>query len=119
MSSKRTYEERIREKDDRMQKAKEKAKQYEAQKKQLEKMQKAADRKARTKRLIEIGGAVESVLGRSFREDDHLRLMNFLKQQEANGGFFTKAMERPIPRTAKEKTAEPKTVVAEETDIPA
>ena len=56
-------------------------------------MQEAADRKARTKRLIEIGGAVESVLGRPFREDDHLRLMNFLKQQEANGGFFSDTSE--------------------------
>ena len=118
MGNKRTYEERIREKDDRMQKAREKAKQYEAQKKQLEKMQKAADRKARTKRLIEIGGAVESVLGRPFREDDHLRLMNFLKQQEANGSFFTKAMEKPIPRIAKEKASEPMIVVTEEADIP-
>ena len=117
MGSKRTYEERIREKDDRMQKAREKAKQYEAQKKQLEKMQKAADRKARTKRLIEIGGAVESVLGRAFREDDHLRLMNFLKQQEANGGFFTKAMEKPIPRASKERGVEPENHSETETDI--
>ena len=36
MASKRSLEERIREKDERMQKALEKAKQYEAQKKQLE-----------------------------------------------------------------------------------
>lgn len=100
MGSKKTIEERIRDTDDRMQKAKEKAKQYEARKRQLEKQQKEKNRKARTKRLIEIGGTVESVLGRPFAEGDNIRLMNFLKQQEANGSYFSKAMENPLPKGA-------------------
>ena len=100
MGSKKTIEERIRETDDRMLKAKEKAKQYEVRKRQLEKQQKEKDRKARTKRLIEIGGAVESVLGRPFGDGDHIRLMNFLKQQEANGSYFTKAMEKPLQKVS-------------------
>ena len=97
MASKRSYEERIREKDERMQQLLLKAKQYEAQKKQLEKQQKEAEHKARTHRLITIGGVVESVLGRPFAEGDNLRLMNFLKTQERNGGYFTKAMNKDLP----------------------
>lgn len=95
MASKRSLEERIREKDERMQKALEKAKQYEAQKKQLEQRQKEADRKARAHRLIEIGAAAESVLGREFVTGDIERFMNFLKTQERNGSFYSKAMQKP------------------------
>lgn len=84
MASKRSLEERIREKDERMQKALEKAKQYEAQKKQLEQRQKEVDRKARAHRLIEIGAAAESVLGREFVTGDIERFLNFLKTQERN-----------------------------------
>ena len=113
MSSQRTLEERILEKDARMQKAMEKARQYAAQKRQLERRQKEADRKLRTRRLIEIGASVESVLGREFVEDDIIRLMNFLKQQEKNGGFFSKAMEKPVP-ARKETTVVPEPVQMEE-----
>ena len=107
MASKRSYEERIREKDERMQQLLLKAKQYEAQKKQLEKQQKEADRKARTHRLITIGGVVESVLGRTFTEGDDLRLMNFLKAQERNGGYFTKAMNKDLPTGTQGKEGKP------------
>ena len=50
------------------------------------------ERKKRTRRLIELGGIVESVLGRDTTEEDKMRLLNFLKRQETNGRFFTKAM---------------------------
>jgi len=50
------------------------------------------ERKARTRRLIEIGGAVESVLGRPIEKEDLVRLIGFLKQQEERGGYFTRAM---------------------------
>ncbi|MBO6241567.1 MAG: DUF3847 domain-containing protein [Butyrivibrio sp.] len=95
--SKKSIEERIGAKDDEIQKYLEKADQLKAQKKMLEKQKKEADRKARTKRLIEIGGTVESVLGREFTDDDKIRLMNFLKAQERNGKYFTKAMEKELP----------------------
>ena len=78
MASKKSLEERIKEKNERMQKALEKAKQYEAQKKQLEQRQKEADRKARNHRLIQIGAAAESILGRTFEEGDLERFLNFL-----------------------------------------
>lgn len=98
MPSKKSFEERIAELDSRAQNAFEKAKQYEAQKRNLEKRKKAEDRKKRTHRLIEIGAAVESLMDRPVQEGDELRLLNFLKKQEANGRFFTKAMEKPIPQ---------------------
>ena len=112
MASKRTLEERIRDKDERMQKALEKAKQYEAQKKQLEQRQKAEDRKARAHRLIQIGAAAENVLGREFVEGDIERFMNFLKLQERNGSFYTKALQKPAPSssTAKAKVRETATI---------
>ena len=98
MPSRKSFEERIAELDSRAQTAFEKAKQYEAQKRDLEKRKKAEDRKKRTHCLIEIGAAVESLMDRPVQEGDDLRLLNFLKKQEANGRFFTKAMEKPIPQ---------------------
>ena len=95
--SKKSIDERINAKDIEIQKAIEKANQLQAQKKLLEKQKKEADRKARTKRLIEIGASVESVLGRDFKDGDIIRLMNFLKAQERNGRYFTKAMEKELP----------------------
>ena len=75
MASKRTIDERIQEKDNMMQQLLTKAKQYEAQIRQLEKRKKEEERKARTHRLITIGGAVSAVLGRDFVEGDDMRLM--------------------------------------------
>ena len=45
-----------------------------------------------TKRLIEIGGTAESILGRPFQDDDLQKFANFLKQQEARGNYYSKAM---------------------------
>ena len=101
MAIKRTIDERIQEKDNMMQQLLTKAKQYEAQIRQLEKRKKEEERKARIHRLITIGGAVSAVLGRDFVEGDDMRLMNFLKQQERNGNYFSKAMNKGAPDTAK------------------
>ena len=54
MASKKSYDERIEE-------LKRKQEQLKAQEKALKKKQSAEERKQRTKRLIETGGAVESV----------------------------------------------------------
>jgi len=58
----------------------------------LIKKQNKEERKKRTKRLIELGGIIESVLGRPTVDEDKIRLLNFLKKQETNGKYFTKAM---------------------------
>ena len=70
--------------------------QLKAQEKALKKRQSEDARKKRTKRLIEMGGIVESVLGRETTDDDKIRLMNFLNKQETNGGFFSKAMNTTV-----------------------
>ena len=77
----------------------EKLKQYQAQRKQLERRKKEEERKIRTHRLIQIGGAVESVLGRAVTEEDIPKLIAFLKKQETNGRYFSKAMGAVRSRT--------------------
>ena len=99
--SKKSIEERIDIKDDEIQKLLERASQLKAQKKQLEQRKKAEDRKARTHSLIVMGGVVSSVLNRDFVEGDDMRLMNFLKTQERNGNYFSKAMNKGAPDTVK------------------
>jgi len=104
--SKKSFDERIDAKDSEIKKYREKAEQLMAQKKQLEKQKKDADRKARTRRLIVIGATVEKVLGREFRDDDDIRLASFLRLQEHNGGYFTKAMEKEITTDEKMQASE-------------
>ena len=78
----------------------EKAKKYAAQKRELQKRQKAEESRKRTHRLCVIGGAVESVLGCPIEEEDIPKLIGFLKRQEANGRYFSKAMQKEqIPET--------------------
>lgn len=92
--STKSYEERMLQLEKREQESLEKAKQYAAQKRELEKRKKAEESKKRTHRLCQIGGAVESVLGCAIEEEDIPKLVGFLKRQEANGKFFSKAMQK-------------------------
>lgn len=92
--AKRTVEERIAELDKRQQDMLEKASQLKAQKKELEKRYKEEQKKARTHRLCQIGGAVELVLGSTIEEADIPKLIGFLKRQEENGSYFSRAMGR-------------------------
>ena len=98
--STKSYEERLLEMERREQESLEKAKKYAAQKRELQKRQKAEESKKRTHRLCVIGGAVESVLGCPIEEEDIPKLVGFLKRQEANGKFFSKAMQKePVTDT--------------------
>ena len=65
-----------------------------AQRKELERRKKAEESKKRTHRLCQIGGAVESVLGCPIEEEDLPKMVGFLKRQETNGKFFSKAMQK-------------------------
>ena len=87
----RTYDERIDE-------LRKKQEQLKAQERDLMKRQSAEERKKRTRRLIELGGIVESILGRPTVDEDKIRFLNFLKKQEANGKFFSKAMNEKNPK---------------------
>ena len=98
--STKSYEERMLQLEKREQESLEKAKQYAAQKRELEKRKTAEESKKRTHRLCQIGGAVESVLGCAIEEEDIPKLVGFLKRQEANGKFFSKAMQKePVTDT--------------------
>jgi len=78
----------------------EKQKQLKAQERKLKAQQSAQERKERTHHLIEIGGAVYSVLSDDYREGDADKLIAFLKQQDQRGNYFSNAMGRtPIPKT--------------------
>ena len=98
--STKSYEERLLQLEKREQESLEKAKQYAVQKRELKKRQKDVETKKRTHRLCQIGGAVESVLGCPIEEEDLPKLIGFLKRQEANGKFFSKAMQKePVTNT--------------------
>ena len=83
--SQKSFDERIAE----LQKRQE---QLKAQERDLIKRHNAEERKKRTRRLIEIGGITESVLGRPLTDQDKVRFQYFLKLQEQRCGFFSKAM---------------------------
>ena len=91
-SQRKSYEERMGELEKKEQESIKKAKQYSAQKKALDRQFKEIERKKRTNRLCQIGGAVESVLGKEIEIEDIPKLIDFLNKQESNGRFFSKAM---------------------------
>ena len=88
----RDYDERIAELQEKQKQLQEKQKQLKEQEKILKARKSQQERKERTKHLIEIGGAVYSVLGRSYQDGDINRLIAFLKGQELRGNFFSSAM---------------------------
>ena len=69
-----------------------KLEQLKAQKRALQNREKKVAKKKRDHRLIEVGSSVESVLGRPIEKEDLPKLINFLKQQEARGNYFSNAM---------------------------
>lgn len=80
--------------EERIAKLQERQSQLKAQEKALKAKQSVAERKARTKRLIEIGGAVESVLGQPINKEDLPKLIKFLKDQDERGHYFSQAMDK-------------------------
>lgn len=79
-------------KQERLEELVEKQKQLKEQERKIRAQISADERKKRTKHLIEIGGAVYSVLGDSYQDGDVERLIAFLKGQEQRGKYFSKAM---------------------------
>lgn len=72
----------------------EKRKAIDEQIKRKQAQQNEKERKARTKRLIELGAVVESVLGRPVYQDELTLVKNFLEEQETRGQFFSKALKK-------------------------
>jgi CO dehydrogenase/acetyl-CoA synthase alpha subunit len=104
--SRKTLDERIRNCTSKEEEMLEKLKQYQAQRKQLEKRRKEEERKIRTRRLIQIGGAVELVLGRPVVEEEIPKLIAFLKKQESNGKYFSRAMQTEQNPQGKESSTQ-------------
>lgn len=90
--AKRTLQERVSEKDLQIEKKIQELKQLQEQRKKLESRKREDERKQRAHRLIEIGGAVESVLGHPIEEKDIPKLIRYLRNQEDRGRYFSKAM---------------------------
>ena len=111
--TRKTYEEQLKSNENEIQKHLNKVKELKEQQKGIRRRKKAADRNARTKRLVEIGAVAEKVLGREFMEGDNDRFMKFLKRQEYNGKFYSRAMNEQSESNPAESTAEP-----EEPELP-
>jgi len=92
MSERKNIEERLNE-------LKQKQAKLKAQEKMLMQKQSQQERKQRTKRLIEIGASVESILKKSLGEIDGIitkedlpALISFLQDQEDRGRYFSVAI---------------------------
>lgn len=82
--ARKTDNERLLELQQQIEKLKKKEKLIKARQSEME-------RKSRTKRLIEVGATVESVLKRPIEKEDLPKLKMFLEEQEKRGNFFSKA----------------------------
>lgn len=78
--------------DERLEELQKRQAQLKEQERALRQRKTADERKKRTRRLIELGGIVESVLERETTDEDKIKLLNFLKMQERNGKYFSRAM---------------------------
>jgi hypothetical protein len=87
MKSTRPLDERVTEKQLRLEEMLKKAKQYEAQLKQLEARQKDEERRKRNHRLIEIGASVESITQAPIEGESLIRLISYLQRLEARDDF--------------------------------
>lgn len=111
MSSKRTIEERMTDKEKQLNEMLEKARAYSEQLKVLRAKKKDQERRERNHRLIEIGAACESVLGCPIEKEDLPNLLAWLHSQEEKGHYFSRALGKNKPDTAQgiETLPEPET----------
>lgn len=88
----RTLDERVAEKQKHLNEMMIKVKQHEEQLKALEAKRKEKQRKERTHRLIEVGAAVESVVGGPISSEMLPRLIVFLRNLEAQDKLLSRAI---------------------------
>lgn len=84
----KSYEERIAELDAKREQKEKELAQLKAKQKKLQQQQKALERKARTKRLIETGAIIESFLGRPVEQEDIepiKQLIEYYRDKKQNG----------------------------------
>ena len=88
----KSYEERIAELDAKREQKEKELAQLKARQKKLQQQQKALERKARTKRLIETGALIESVLGRPVEQEDIepiKQLIEYYRNKKPSGQTYS------------------------------
>lgn len=89
--------------EEKLQELNKKMEQLQNQKKALLARQKNEERKARTKRLIEIGAEIEAALGFSLDTPEARKALgDFLRGQETRGKWVTKAIQEATPAAVQE-----------------
>lgn len=117
MGKRKTAEEKMQALAQRMEKLQEERAELENQRKVLQKEIDEKERKARTKRLIEIGAGVESALGYSLDSPEARKAFcDFIKSQEARGKWVTKAIEQAVPAAPEVPATVPETSAEEVPD---
>lgn len=84
----KSYEERIAELNAKREQKEKEIAQLKAKQKKLQQQKNALERKARTKRLIETGALIESVLGRPIEQEDIepiKKLIEYYRNKKQNG----------------------------------
>ena len=102
----KSYEERIAELDAKREQKEKELAQLKAKQKKLQQQQKALERKARTKRLIETGALIESILGRPVEQDDIepiKQLIEYYRNKKQSGQLIHTSKLQSTPTSSEQK----------------
>ena len=102
----KSYEERITELDAKREQKEKELAQLKAKQKKLQQQQKALERKARTKRLIETGALIESILGRPVEQDDIepiKQLIEYYRNKKQSGQLIHTPKLQSTPTSSEQK----------------
>ena len=102
----KSYEERIAELDAKKEQKEKELAQLKAKQKKLQQQQKALERKARTKRLIETGAMVESFLGRPIEQEDIepiKQLIEYYRNRKQSGQLIHTPKLQSTPTSSEQK----------------
>ena len=96
MVSKEELEQKIEKEQQKLKKEQQKINKMKRQLAKKEKEETEAKKKLNDNNKILLGASVLSVLGRDYMPGDDQRLLEFLRQQESRGKFFSTAMNKGI-----------------------
>ena len=102
----KSYEERITELDAKREQKEKELAQLKAKQKKLQQQQKALERKARTKRLIETGALIESILGRPVEQEDIepiKQLIEYYRNKKQSGQLIHTPKLQSTPTSSEQK----------------
>ena len=110
-TNKRTYDERLREKQEQLERTLNRLNQQREQLKELKAKQQSEERRERTHKLITAGAQLSAMYGHTLEEDEIYALIGFLKEQQAKGVFDLTVNQEPMKEDVvkeQEETVEPK-----------